>query len=71
MSTLFLKSLNLVLKASAESLKAVKRTYYPKLAASASYGLQKNDEVDNNSFRVYAGLDFPTINIMNIKTFYI
>ena len=63
-----LKSLNLVLKASEESLKAVKRTYYPKLAASAGYGLQKNDEVDSNSFRVYAGLDFPTINIMNIKT---
>ena len=62
-----LKSLELVLKASGESLKAIKRSYYPELGASAGYGFSKGENTQSNSFRVYAGLDFPIINVMNIK----
>ncbi len=62
-----LKSLELVLKASGESLKAIKRSYYPELGASAGYNFQKNQDNYANGFRVYAGLDFPMINVMNIK----
>ena len=63
-----LKSLELVLKASEESLKAVKRSYYPQIGASAGYNYRKNEDNDVSGLRVYAGLDFPTINVMNIKT---
>ena len=62
-----LKSLELVLKASEESLKVIKRSYYPELGASAGYGFSKEEASHRNSFRVYAGLDFPIINAMNIK----
>ncbi|MCR4881425.1 MAG: TolC family protein [bacterium] len=62
-----LKSLELVLKASGESLKAIKRSYYPELGASAGYGFSKGENTHSNNFRVYAGLDFPIINVMNIK----
>ena len=62
-----LKSLELVLKASEESLKAVKRSYYPELGASAGYNYSKNENDDTSGFRVYAGLDFPIINVMYIK----
>ena len=62
-----LKSLELVLKASNESLKAIKRSYYPEIGASASYSYQRKENANDNTFRVYAGLDFPIINIMDIK----
>ena len=62
-----LKSLELVLKASNESLKAIKRSYYPELGAGAGYGFTKDTSSYRNSFRVSVGLDFPMINAMNIK----
>ena len=62
-----LKSLELVLKASEASLKAIKRSFYPELGASAGYGFNKSKHSQSNSFRVYAGLDFPMINAMDIK----
>ena len=62
-----LKSLELVLKASGESLKAVKRSYMPELAAGAGYGFSKSENSQVQNFRVFAGLDFPIINVMDIK----
>ena len=62
-----LKSLELVLKASNESLKSIKRSYYPEIGASAGYGYRRMENTNTNSFRVSAGLDFPIINIMDIK----
>ena len=62
-----LKSLELVLKASGESLKAVKRSYMPELGASAGYGFSKSEHTHTQSARIYAGLDFPIINVMDIK----
>jgi len=59
--------LELVLKASEESLKAIKRSYYPELGASAGYNFQTNQNNYSNNFRVYTGLEFPIINAMNIK----
>ena len=68
-----LKSMKLVKRASQESLKAVKRSWYPELNVSAGYGLNvnSNDISDNgnvlNSVSLYGGLDFPMINGMYIK----
>ncbi len=62
-----LKSLELVLKASNESLKAIKRSYFPEIGASAGYGYRRIEDTNTNTFRVYTGLDFPIINIMDIK----
>ena len=73
-----LKSMKLVKRAAEESLKAVKRSYYPELNVSASYGLGVNANnvmnttgVDSgnvsNSVSLYGGLDLPAINAMYIK----
>lgn len=69
-----LKSLKLVKRAAEESLKAVKRSWYPQLNVSANYGLGVNDRglsepLGNvsNSMTLYGGLDFPVINAMYIK----
>jgi len=62
-----LKSLELVVQASEESLKEIKRTYYPKLNASAGYGFERDKNNPYNNFRIYAGLDVPSLNIMNVK----
>lgn len=62
-----LKSLALVLKASEESLKSVKRSYFPELGASAGYGLGVGEKNTNNTIRISAGLNFPLINAMDIK----
>ncbi len=62
-----LKSLEMVKRASEESLKTVKRSYYPDLGASAGYSFRKNSDYQNSGFNVSAGLDLPMINIMDIK----
>lgn len=62
-----LKSLELVKKASEEALKAIKRSYYPALNASAGYSYAKRTEYSANAVGIYAGMDLPTINAMSIK----
>lgn len=62
-----LKSLELVKRASEESLKAIKRSYYPELNASAGYTMMKRSDYDSNAVGIYAGMDLPTINAMSIK----
>lgn len=62
-----LKSLELVKKASEESLKAVKRSYYPAINASAEYALKKQSDYGSNAVGIYAGLDLPDVNAMDIK----
>ncbi|MCQ2789970.1 MAG: TolC family protein [bacterium] len=62
-----LKAMKLVAKASEESLKAIKRSYYPSLNATGSYSLTKNSDVGSNSIGIYGGLDLPNINAMSLK----
>ena len=69
-----LKSMKLLKRAAQESLKAVKRSWYPQLNVSAGYGLGINDKSlsepfgnVSNSMTLYGGLDFPVINAMYIK----
>ncbi len=62
-----LKSMELVKRASEESLKAVKRSYYPELNASAGYTMARRSDYGSNTIGIYAGIDLPTINAMNIK----
>lgn len=62
-----LKSLMLVKRAAEESLKVVKRSYYPTLNASGGYSLAKRSDYGYNGVSIYAGLDLPTINAMSIK----
>lgn len=62
-----LKSLNLVKKASEESLKAIKRSYMPAVNASAGYSYQKRSDYGMSGPSIYAGIDFPVVNAMNIK----
>lgn len=61
------KSAQLVVKAQEESLKAIKRSYYPALNANAQYSLNAYRNYNSNMFGIYGGLDFPTVNGMNIK----
>jgi len=62
-----LKSLTLVKKASEESLKAVKRSYFPSLNASGGYSYMNRTDYSSNAIGIYAGVDLPTINAMDIK----
>lgn len=62
-----LKSVLLVEKAQEEALKAIKRSYYPALNASAQYGFGARSDYNSSAVGIYGGLDFPTINGMNIK----
>ncbi len=62
-----LKSLLMVKRAQEESLKAIKRSYLPELTASSGYNYRKNSEVANTGFNIGAYLNFPTINLMDIK----
>lgn len=63
-----LKSMDLVAKAAEESLKVLKRAYYPDLSASAGYDYNINQNNNSNAFRVTAGLNISGLNFMNIKT---
>lgn len=62
-----LKSLNLIKKASEESLKAIKRSWYPSINASGGYSYMARSDYGSNAVSVYAGVDLPTINAMSIK----
>lgn len=62
-----LKSMKMLERASQESLKAIKRSYYPALNASGKYGFNKFEDYHSNSVGVYAGLDLPNVNAMSIK----
>ena len=62
-----LKSLELVKKASEESLKAIKRSYMPAVNGSANYAYSKRSDYGTSGVGIYAGLDLPTINAMGIK----
>lgn len=62
-----LKSLLMVERAQKESLKAIKRSYLPELSASSSYNYRKNSDVANTGFSIGASLDFPVLNLMDIK----
>ena len=62
-----IKSLELVKRASEESLKAIKRSYMPKINASAGYGMQNGSERSSNGLNAYAGVDIPIVNAMSIK----
>lgn len=61
------KSAQLVIRAQEESLKAIKRSYYPALNASAQYNMGARSDYTSNAIGVYGGIDFPTVNGMNIK----
>lgn len=62
-----IKSLELVRKASEESLKMVKRSYFPQIDASANYSLSKRSDYGSNAIGVFAGVELPNINAMSIK----
>lgn len=62
-----LKSLELVKRASEESLKAVKRSYFPSINASGNYAYSARSDYGANAVGIYAGINFPTINAMQIK----
>lgn len=62
-----LKSLQLVKRAQEESLKAIKRSYYPELNASAGYTLARRNDYGTHAVGIYAGLDLPVVNVMGIK----
>ncbi len=62
-----LKSLELVKKASEESLKAIKRSFYPEINASGNYSHAKRTDYGSNAIGIYAGVNFPVVNGMSIK----
>ena len=62
-----LKSLLMVERAQQESLKAIKRSYFPELSANAGYNYRKNSDVSNTGFNVGISLDMPVLNFMDIK----
>lgn len=62
-----LKSSQLLVKVQEESLKAIKRSFYPKINASAQYNFSNYSDYNSNKIGIYAGVDFPTINGMFIK----
>lgn len=62
-----LKSLQLVKKASEESLKVVQRSYYPVINAGAEYNLAKRNDYSSNAVSIYAGVNLPNVNAMSIK----
>ncbi len=62
-----LKSLKLVQRASEESLKMVKKSYYPQIDASANYSMSKFNDYGSHTVGVFAGVDLPNINAMSIK----
>lgn len=62
-----LKSMQLLRRASEESLKAIKRSYFPEINASGGYTMQKRSDYGINGVSVYAGVDLPNINAMAIK----
>ncbi|MDD3594162.1 MAG: TolC family protein [Candidatus Gastranaerophilales bacterium] len=62
-----LHSLLLVEKAQEEALKALKLAYMPDIKLSAGYNFRHLNSANNNAFNAALGLNFPTVNIMDIK----
>lgn len=62
-----LKSLELVKKASEEALKAIKRSCYPVVNASAGYSLENRSDYGSNILGLYAGVNLPSIRPMRLK----
>jgi len=62
-----LKSSQLLVKVQEESLKAVKRSFYPQINASALYNFGNYSDYNSNKMGIYAGVDLPNINGMYIK----
>ena len=62
-----LKSIELVEKASEESLKAIKRSYMPVVNGSAGYTMANYNDYNANAVGAYVGVNLPTINGMSIK----
>ncbi len=48
-------------------LKAVKRAFLPALSASGGYSLQNHSDYGSHELSVYAGMNLPNINVVNIK----
>ena len=61
-----LKVLESTKKAMEQSLKYVKRTYFPELTAGAGYGYVNSTEASNNSFAVGVNLG-TSVNLMDLK----
>lgn len=62
-----LKSMELVEKASEESLKAIKRSYMPAVNGSAGYSMASYSDYNANTVGAYVGVNLPTVNAMSIK----
>lgn len=62
-----LKSLELVKKASEESMKIIKRSVFPVINASAGYSIANKSDYTANTLGIYAGADLPVINAMKTK----
>lgn len=62
-----LKSLQLVQRASEESLKAIKRSFMPVVNASGGYSMANRTDYSSNAISAYAGVNLPTVNAMSLK----
>lgn len=62
-----LKSMELVEKASQESLKAIKRSAMPVINGSAGYNTANYSDYNSSTLGAYVGVNLPTINGMSIK----
>lgn len=63
-----LLSLRLAEKASEESLKSVKRMYFPEITGTVGYTHRNTHVLINNGFSANASFDLGSVNIMNVKT---
>ena len=57
----------MIVRAQEESLKQTKRAWAPEISAGAGYNLRRMDGQSNTGFTASANLDFPMVNIMDIK----
>lgn len=62
-----LKSLELVEKASEESLRALKKSYLPSINGSAGYSMGSYSDYNSSTVGIYAGVNLPAVNAMSIK----
>lgn len=63
-----LKSMQLLIKVQEESLKVIKRSYYPQINANAAYTYGAYNDYNANTLGIYAGINLPTnLNVMNLK----
>lgn len=62
-----LKSLQLVAKASKESLKVLKRSYLPSLNVSAGYNFRDSSNFNTSGLSLSTSLDIPVLNFLDIK----